>query len=124
MPGRAFIGLSPDEKHPAEFNPGPLPDEPQITVLLVAIAVIVALLMIFVGHNIHEPATRSLPLIHGLCPNGSTPNLQGVACPRPNPSFWNRIPMTVWFVYAGLAAAIVIAAPFIVYAVKRSTGRV
>ncbi|HEX3298780.1 MAG TPA: hypothetical protein VHW68_01560 [Actinomycetota bacterium] len=36
MPGRAFIGLSPDEKHPAEFHPSPLPDEPQITVSLPA----------------------------------------------------------------------------------------
>jgi hypothetical protein len=35
IPGRAFIGLSPDEKHPSEFRPRRLPDEPMVTVWLV-----------------------------------------------------------------------------------------
>lgn len=124
MPGRAFIGLSPEEKHPAEFHPSPLPDEPQITVLLVAGAVLVALAVIVIGYNLHQPATKSFPVLHGLCPSGSLPSDHGPACPRLDLSFWNQISMTVWFVYAGIAAALVVVAPFLVYRVRRSTGRI
>jgi len=124
MPSRGFSGLSPYEQHPAEFGPSPLPDEPQVTVPLVVVAVIVAFLVVLIGSNLHAPATVSLQIINGLCPNGSVPNAQGVACPSPDLSFWNQVPMILWFVYGGVAAAIVIAAPFLVYAAKRWTGRV
>ncbi|HEX3298570.1 MAG TPA: hypothetical protein VHW68_00485 [Actinomycetota bacterium] len=124
MPGRAFIGLSPSERHRAEFEPQPLPDEPEVTVWLVAGAVFVALLVIGVGFEFHLPATRSFPVHHGLCPSGTLPSPHGTACPRLDLSWWNQISMTVWFVYAALAAALVMITPFLVYRVKRKTGQV
>ena len=123
VPDRTYIGPRPEPSHPAEFNPSPLPDEPEFTVLLVVVAVIVALLVVLVGSNLHAPATISLQIINGLCPNGAVPNTQGIACPSPTLSFWNRLPMTVWFVYAVLAAGLVVIAPFLVYRVKPKTGQ-
>jgi hypothetical protein len=38
MSRRPFIGLSPGEKHPAEFRTSPIPDEPHVTVGLVVAA--------------------------------------------------------------------------------------
>jgi hypothetical protein len=124
MPGRAFVGLSPDEKHPSEFSPGPLPDEPQVTVWLVAAAIGVGLLVIWIGSLVHAPATASFPVHHGLCPNGAVPFDHGPACPHLDVRWWNRISMTVWFVYAALAAGLVMTGPFIAYGVKRTTGQV
>jgi hypothetical protein len=129
MPGPILIGVSADEKHRAEFEPAPLPDEPQVTVLLVAGAVVVALAVLLVGWLIHQPALDSLRILHqgpdrGLCPYGAMPNVQGPACPRPDLTWWERIPMTVWFVGAGVAGALVIATPFLLSRVKRGTGRV
>lgn len=125
MAGRALLGLSPGERHRAEFQPSPLPDEPQVTVWLIAGAALVALAVILVGWEIHQPALDSLPMHHGLCgPYGTVPMTQGPRCPRPDLTWWQRIPMTVWFVYAGLAAALVVIGPFIAYRVKHSTGQV
>lgn len=129
MPGRVFIGLSAREKHRAEFEPSPLPDEPQITVWLVAGAILLALAVVLVGWLIHQPALDSLRILHGgpnrgLCPYGAVPNVQAPACPRPDLTWWERIPMTLWFGCAGVAAALVIATPFLLYRVKRTTGQV
>lgn len=124
MPGRAFIGLSPGEKHRAEFETNPLPDEPQITVWLVAGAVLVALVVVLIGWEFHQPVLHSLEPIRGLCGRyGTLPNAEGM-CPRPDLTWLNRISMTVWFVYAALAATLVMITPFLVYRVKRNTGQV
>ena len=129
MPGRAFIGLSPGERHRAEFEPTPLPDEPEITVWLVAGAVLVALAVFLLGWLIHQPALESMRIIRqgpnrGLCPYGIVPNERAPACPLLNLRWWSRIPMTVWFVYAVLAGTLVMIAPFLVYRVKCRTGQV
>ena len=124
MPGRASIGLSPGERHRAEFQPSPLPDEPQVTVWLVAGAVLVALVVILVGWEFHQPVLHPFKPIHGLCGRyGTLPDAAGM-CPRPDLIWLNRIPMAVWFVYAALAATLVMITPFLVYRVKRSTGQV
>ena len=122
MPGRLFIGLAPDEKHPAEFRAGRLPDAPQITPWLVAGAVVVALAVIIIGSMIHQDATLPQFVADGICWNGKPPDHAGWCPPRPHaPGMW--IPMVAWYLCAALAATLVIATPFIVYHGKRRTGR-
>src|SRR6476646_3003684 len=124
MPGRAFIGLSPEEKHPAEFRPSPIPDEPTVTVWLVLAAVVVALVVIFVGSAIHTPTQLIEPVFRGQCPSGGVFDAQAGMCVLTEQTWWDRVPMTVWCFYAALAAAIVMTAPFLVYKGKRRTGQV
>jgi CDP-diglyceride synthetase len=123
MPGRMFIGLSPDEKHPAEFRPRRLPDEPKLSVWLVIGAVAVALAVIVVGAMIHYPATIPPGLHDGVCPNGSPPDFRGAPCAPPQVYLVNAIPIAVWCAVAALAATLVLTAPFLVYELKRRTGR-
>jgi hypothetical protein len=138
MPGRAYIGLDPNEKNPSKFQTSRLPDAPEITPWLVTGAVVVALVVVFVGYSIHLPSTYSTkPVIGGIgaqranqkgqditlvCWDGSLPD--HVGCP-PVPVRWGmNIPMVVWFAVAALAATLVITTPFLVYEIKRRTGRI
>ena len=66
MPGRWFIGLSAEEKHPSEFQPSRLPDEPKVTAWLVIGAVVAALAVIAVGYWIDHPIPQTTA-------SGSTP---------------------------------------------------
>jgi len=67
VPGRAYIGLSSHEKHPAEFRPARLPDASHVTVWLVVGAVPAALSVIILGYMVRWPATRPRGWHHGLC---------------------------------------------------------
>ena len=115
MPGRWFIGLSADEKHPSEFQPSRLPDEPKVTAWLVIGAVVAALAVIAVGYWIDHPIPQT------DCPWVTT-NPE-VACPEPK-QWGSDIPMMVWFSLGALVATLVLAAPFLVYGFKRQTGRI
>jgi hypothetical protein len=121
MPGRAFIGLDPHEKHPGEFGTRRLPDAPQITVWLVVGAVATALVVIVIGSMIHADAAYLKGPVDGVCWDGSTPAHIGQACPKPEtPGIW--IPMVAWYLAGALAATLVLATPFLVYEFKRQTG--
>jgi hypothetical protein len=121
MPGRAFIGLDPREKHPGEFRTSRLPDAPQITVWLVAGAVAAALIVIVIGSMIHQDAMLPKGVVDGVCWNGSPPDHAGCPPTPDTPGMW--IPMVAWYLAAALAATLVLATPFLVYEFKRRTGR-
>lgn len=119
-----FTGLSPHEKHPSQFAPSPLREEPRVTVWLVLAALVVALVVIMIGFKFHQPMLDRLQPVRGVCGQyGTLPGADGM-CPRADLTWWNRVPMRVWFFYAALAAMIVMIAPFLVYRVKRRTGQV
>jgi hypothetical protein len=115
MPGRWFIGLSAGEKHPSEFQPSRLPDEPEITFWLVLGAVVAALAVIALGYVIDHPIPPS------SC-DWFTKN-PGVRCPEPK-RWGSDIPMTVWFSLSALVATLVLVTPFLAYQFKRRTGRI
>jgi hypothetical protein len=123
VPDRTYIGPRPKASHPAEFNPSPLPEEPKVTVWLVVAAVVVALVVIFVGSAIHTPTQFTTQAFRGTCPSGGVFDTRAGGCVVTERTRWDRVPMTVWFVYAALAATIVMIAPFLVYRVKRRTGQ-
>jgi len=122
--GRAFFGLAPGEKHPSEFHPRPLPDELKLTVWLVLSAVVVALVVILVGSAIHRPTRLIVPSFGGQCPSFAVHNTELGICERTALTWWDQIPMAVWFFYAGLAAALVVITPFLAYRVKHRTGQI
>jgi hypothetical protein len=122
MPGRAYIGLDPHDKNPSEFQTSRLPDEPQVTVWLVVGAVVVALVVLFIGYSIHLPSTYSTDPVDGMCWDGSPVDRFG--CPHVPVSWGMNIPMAVWFAVAALAATLVICTPFLWYEVRRRTGRI
>jgi len=87
-------------------------------------AVVVALIVIFVGSAIHTPTRLIVPSFRGQCPSFAVLDVQAGVCVQTVLTWWDRVPMAVWLFYAGLAAAIVMTAPFLVYRIKgrRSQG--
>ena len=111
MPGRAFIGLDPSERNRAEFETAGLADGPFLSLARVVIGIVVGLIVAGVGYDLHHPG--------GLlsdCPNAHATN-----CALPP---GGHVAMSLWLGLAVLATAIIIAWPYLKYALKMALGRI
>jgi hypothetical protein len=111
MPGRWFIGLSPDEKYPGQFRPAPLPDEPSLSPSRVVVCVVLALMVRTFGFYRHSAHVHSAHRPRAECLQHGDRNV----CP-PLPS--SGVPIGVWLSIAVLVAAIVIAWPCLTFGAK------
>jgi len=111
MPGRTFIGLDPGERNRAEFETAGLSDGPFLSLARVVIGIIGGLIVAGVGYDLHHPGgflTDCQKAHPGNCavpPGGS-------------------VAMSLWLGLAVLAAAVIIAWPYLKYALKMALGRV
>src|SRR6476646_10065053 len=111
MPGRTFIGLDPSERNRAEFETAGLADGPFLSLARVVIGIVVGLIVAGVGYDLRHPGgllsdcQKAHPSDCALPPGGS-------------------IAMSLWLGLAVLAAAVVIAWPFLKYALKMALGRI
>jgi hypothetical protein len=75
------------------------------------------------GRSIHPPATFTAQFRDGVCPNGLPPG-NGNTCQPPDVHGLVALTMGGWFAAAALTAVLVMITPFVVYAIKRRTGRI
>ena len=110
MPGRPMVGLSPDEKHPAEFRTKRLRDDPQISLERVLIGVLLGLIVLGTGYYLRSDLGRS----------------SGCNDPNPrncSPPIGRDVPMIVWLSVAALVITLVIAWPYLAAEARRWVGR-
>jgi hypothetical protein len=55
VPGRAFVGLDPNEKHPEQFHPGRVDEGPSLTLGRSIVGVLLGLAVIGAGYAFHTP---------------------------------------------------------------------
>jgi hypothetical protein len=108
MPGRTFIGLDPRERNRAEFETAGLSDGPFLSLARVVIGIVAGLIVVGVGYDLHHPGGFLTD-----CQNGSP------KCDVPPGS---TVPMSVWLGLAVLVAAVIIAWPYLKYALKMALG--
>jgi hypothetical protein len=106
MAGRAFVGLSPEEKHKGQFRPAPLPAEPGVSVSRVVVGVALGSIVLALGYHVHsirQPRKACVGDLFGRdrCP----PTGSGV-------------PMVVWMGVAALIVTVVIAWPYLTFAAR------
>ena len=113
MPGPILIGLDPRKRNRAEFATAGLADGPFLSLARVVIGIVVGLMVAGVGYELRQPG--------GLlsdCPKAH-PNLKNCAVPP-----GGSVAMSLWLGLAVLATAIIIAWPYIKYALKMALGRI
>ena len=102
MPGRAYFGLGREERYQGQFEPPALTEGPNIGRVRVILGLIAGLVVIWIGYAVHHPELSS-------------------ECSRPHskcvpPS--GGLPMMVWLGLGVLLATIVIAWPYLTFAIK------
>ena len=113
MPGRAFVGLTPEEKHPAEFRPERLPDEPSISLGRVVVGVVTGLILFGFGTSLHTEKLRI-----SVCNKvGALKHPAG--CARP---LGSGVPVIVWLSVAALVTTVLIAWPYLRSGIRRWRG--
>src|SRR3954465_11421367 len=110
MPGRTFIGLDPRERNGAEFETAGLSDGPFLSLARVVIGIVVGLGVAGMGYDLRHP--------EGILTNCQTA-YQGADC-AVSPG---GIAMSLWLGLAVLAIAVIIAWPYLKYALKMALGR-
>jgi hypothetical protein len=108
MPGRAYIGLSSDKKHPGQFRPQRLADAPSISLGRIITGIVAALVVLGFGYSLHTPDGRVTDCV------GDMGDRTG--CP---PQLGAGVPMVVWLSVAVLVATLVIGWPYLRYAMRR-----
>jgi hypothetical protein len=110
MPGRTFIGLDPRERNRAEFETAGLSDGPFLSLARVVIGIVVGLIVAGVGYDLHHPG--------GILTNCQTAHQGDCAVSA------GGIAMSLWLGLAVLAGAVIIAWPYLKYALKMALGGV
>ena len=110
MPGHPFIGFAPDERSRAEFETPGLADGPFLSLARVVIGIGSGLIVAGVGYDLHHPGgvLSDCPTVHPshcALPPGAT------------------IAMSVWVGLAVLTTAVIIAWPYLKYALKMALRR-
>lgn len=105
MPGRVMLGLAPGKRNRAEFETQGLDDGPFLSLARVMIGIVAGLVVFGFGYDIRHPG--------GLVSYCAMP--QSRRCQPPPAS---GVPMSIWIALALFTAAIIIAWPFLKYAVN------
>jgi len=100
-----MLGLAPGKRNRAEFETQGLDDGPFLGLARVIIGILAGLVVFGIGYDIRHPG--------GLLTDCQKPH--GANCP-PLPG--SGVPMVNWIALALLVTAIIIAWPFLKYAVK------
>lgn len=103
MPGRLFVGLSANEKHPGQFRPPGLPDKPSISRGRVMAGTCIGLLVFGFTYGSGLTWTCNSDC---LAPTGSD------------------VPIIVCLLFAVPVAVVVIAWPHLSFQIKRWLGRI
>jgi hypothetical protein len=103
MPGRAYFGLGREERYQGQFEPPALTEGPNIGRVRVILGLIAGLVVIWIGYAVHHPEVMD--------PKCARPRS---LCPPPS----GGLPMIVWLGLGVLLAAIVIAWPYLTFAIK------
>ena len=110
MPGRTFIGLDPRERNRAEFETAGLADGPFLSLARVVIGIVAGLIVAGVGYDLHHPG--------GLLSDCQKADPNNCALPP-----GGSVAMSLWLGLAVLATAVIIAWPYLKYALKMALGR-
>jgi hypothetical protein len=105
MPGRVMLGLAPGKRNRAEFETQGLDDGPFLSLARVIIGIVAGLLVVGIGYDIRHPG-------------GFLTDCPGPHSLRCQPVPGSGVPMVNWVALALLTASIIIAWPFLKYAVK------
>ena len=110
MPGPILVGLDPRKRNRSEFQTAGLADGPFLSLARVVIGIVVGLIVAGVGYALHHPGgllsdcQRAHPNNCALPPGGS-------------------VAMSLWLGLAVLATAVIIAWPYLKYALNLALGR-
>jgi hypothetical protein len=110
MPGRVMLGLAPGKRNRAEFGTQGLADGPFLSLARVIIGIVSGLVVFGAGFDLNHPG--------GILTDCGKPYSN-----RCQPPPGSGVPMSIWIALAALTAAIIIAWPFLMYAVKMARHR-
>ena len=111
MPGPMLIGLDPSKRNRSEFETAGLADGPFLSLARVVIGIVVGLIVAGVGYGLHHPG--------GLMSDCQKAHPNNCALPP-----GGSVAMPLWLGLAVLVAAVIIAWPYLKYALKMALGRI